>query len=282
MRVTLVLCGLMLVAASALAAPPPPPPSLSEDVPAEIDGYSTHAIYSSYALWVNARMGEARALALEERPAQLEENYLRWDMGPSARSYNNEPHGATYGRDVRLHRWCAYDATQGRDCVWFAARVTNRHDNSEGFFAIEHFDAVRAVAFLRTNGVSPRAVTWRTSPQSFGLPDPLAWGAARYVDLRQVSEHDCAGVRQSLEAAERVSTALAVTSEEPPREEWPARPPPPHSGIVELTLPAWYARRAGAASHADIVIDDAGADSLVSRLVADIFDPVDACPQMQS
>lgn len=271
------LC-IMLVSRAG-AAPPPPPPPPPQDLPASLDGYPTAPIWSSYALWVIQRLGEAREMALEQRPAQLSESYYRSVLGPRSRAYTNEPGGEMFGSDMRLEQWCPSGGAG--NCIWFARRALNLNHGEAWQFAREHFNIERAVAFLHDAGVPPAAIdAW--APRSYGLPDPLAYGAERDVEFSEVSDNECDAVPAALTVTEGVRAQLSVTHQRP-RTGSPPPPPPPHSGIVELILPTWYVQRRGAAlvSGADLVIYGMGPGTMASDLAQMIFGPVENCLQMR-
>ncbi len=265
---------------SAAAAPPPPPPPPPTELPEHLDGYSSSAIWSSYSLWVMSRLGEARAMAFEQRPTRLSEDYYRGVAGPRVRAYNNERGGEMFGADMRLERWCSYSPGQPSECMWLARRSRNRNDGEQREFVRTHFDLERAVAFLRDAGVAPEDVdAW--VPSSYGLPDPLAYGIERYLEISEVSEQECPAVAEAVARADEIMRRMSTTAERP-NEELP-RPPPPHAGLVELTLPGWYARGSGQPlwSGANLVVYGAGSDSIATALARQIFGGIEQCPQMR-
>ena len=275
------LIGLICaLTASASAAPPPPPPPPPPELQGELDGYRLAPIWSSYNRWVVARIGEARAIALEQRPARFSRDHFRADIGPQVHVYSNEPGGEMSGYNMRLERWCEYGEGQVGACTWIARSVHNRYSPADEF-ARTHFDPVRAVAFLREAAVAPDAIDERM-PRSFGLTDPLAYGGERYVEVNEVVESECAAVGASIALVEEVRAQLSVTHERPSTGSSPP-PPWPHAGIFEVTLPGWYVQRRDdpILSGAELTLYGSP-DSMASRVRELIFAPIRACPQMQS
>lgn len=255
------------LAGEALAAPPPPPPPPPEEIPAQVDGYSTGPIWSGYMTWLYARMGAARAIVIAQRPAILAESYSRAQSGPSVRAYSGEPGGEMFGGDERIDQWCSTQASENNRCVWVASYASSVGGVMPQVYARAHFDAQRAVAFLREQGIAPDDPRIRY-PQSYGLPDPLDDDPARYVVIRYARDDDCPAVSVALDraAAARADVLAAQAAEHGP-------PPPsaPHAGIVIITLPDT------SGNAADVVASDRGPGSPAEGLARSIFAPIEHC-----
>jgi hypothetical protein len=229
-------------------------------------------------------VGQARALALDiaPQPPSLTaegKTYYSVRHGPSARIYWAEQGGDLSGVNVRFEYWCSRERPTP-SCTWVARRAISKHEGSEQGFVRSNFDAARAVAYLQREGIVPEAVApW--TPQSYGLPDPLASDPMYYVSFAQATEAECDAVGSGIERAEQFSDDLRV-SRQPPADEERRGPPGPHAMSYELILPDWYARRP-AESEEDVMWGELRlrgyGDPILSAQISAIFEPLEQCPQ---
>lgn len=129
--------------ASAMAAPPPPPPPRPSETPPVVDGFETHAVWTSYSSWVRKQIGAARSLVLEIAPApkSLGAEYARWNDGPRMRAYLPEALGELYGIDIRIDRWRRSRAPAAPDCTWVARMATSRGGSDLAFVRTSTWNA---------------------------------------------------------------------------------------------------------------------------------------------
>jgi hypothetical protein len=266
------------LSAPVAAAPPPPPPPAPAELPTELHGYDTQQLWTNYSLWVDQRVGEARAMALETNPPATwlgdtnpEHGWWR-AQGLRVRIYSNEWGGGAYGADISIDRWC-----RGEACVWAARRATNTGDRAA--FVRDNFNLDLAVQYLIARGV-PASQVPRYRPQSYGLPDPAAYAVfLNFVDLAQVTEHECPGVRNSVRIAEERADELVIRKRGPEGARM-SDPPWPHSALYEITIPGWDARRSGDARSPgmSVAVRFVGfANHAVADLVRAVIAPLQNC-----
>jgi hypothetical protein len=263
--------------ATALAAPPPPPPPPAEEMPAEMDGYSTYTVRNLYFAWIAQRMGQAReeALLIAPLPPELAGSYVA-QRGPRIRVFNNELAGEHFGYAIRMDQRCIH-RNGASSCAWLARWATVA-DNAAVAFLAAHFEVDRAIAHLREHRIAPDAVR-AYGPQSYGLADPMAEPLS-HVEVRQATNAACPQIAEAVAIAEERSRALRLSSD--PNDSRPPPPPPPHAYLSEVTLPTWYAQSSGETSpvsYAVVTLSGLG-DPRVSGLIQAITAPLAACEQL--
>ncbi len=245
------------------------------------DGYESARIWDAYYAWVQRRIADSRALALEDvRPPPTLQGYGFSMLGPRGRAYDVDTGGVQSGANFSFDRQCPHSPGAG-ECVWVFRYATGTRWDAALTFVRANFDVAHAAEYLRTNGVEPNP---RFAPQSFGLPDPLANGPLPYAGLKQVTALECEGVTAALAVATRIREEINVSGREPRRRGDPPPPPRPHAAMFDLTLPPFYVQRRGSTDvvTGTLTISTYGGDSFAATASREILAPVTQCPAIQA